>query len=107
MSRQSALLGLFNTALLGFEAGSVAQEVEGMAAGGPAPAGVSVSDGGNRVIYGPDYFARYNVVTARDQLERIPGLQGVLDGGAGGRQRGFGNSGDQVLINGKRLSGKT
>src|SRR5690606_38861261 len=38
-------------------------------------------------------------------LERIPGVQGLLDGGDG--QRGFGSSGDQVLINGRRLSGKS
>ncbi|MES2626019.1 MAG: outer membrane beta-barrel protein [Pseudomonadota bacterium] len=68
--------------------------------------GVTVTDAGNRVIYSPDYFAPYNVVTARDQLERIPGLQEIFDGGQDD-QRGFGNSGDQVLINGKRLSGKS
>jgi hypothetical protein len=52
---------------------------------------------------------QYNVVTASDQLERIPGLQGLLAGAGGGGndQRGFGNSGDQILINGKRLSGKS
>ncbi len=68
--------------------------------------GVTVTDAGNRVIYTPEYFSPYNVVTARDQLERIPGLQDIFDGGDAD-QRGFGNSGDQVLINGKRLSGKS
>ena len=71
--------------------------------------GVAVTDSGNRVIYTAPYFGGYNVITARDMLERIPGIQGLLDagfdGGFGG-QRGFGNAGDQVLINGKRLSGK-
>ncbi len=73
--------------------------------------GVTVTDSGNRVIYSPEYFLPYNVVTARDQLERIPGLQEIFgdENGGGGddEQRGFGNSGDQILINGKRLSGKT
>ena len=68
--------------------------------------GVTVTDAGNRVIYSPEYFTPYNVVTARDQLERIPGLQEIFEGGESD-QRGFGNSGDQVLINGKRLSGKS
>ena len=71
--------------------------------------GVAVTDSGNRVVYTAAYFTQYNVVTARDMLERIPGIQDLLEGGDGedfGGQRGFGNSGDQVLINGKRLSGK-
>lgn len=71
--------------------------------------GVVVTDSGNRVVYTAPYFSGYNVITARDMLERIPGIQELLDagfeGGFGG-QRGFGSSGDQVLINGKRLSGK-
>jgi hypothetical protein len=73
----------------------------------PDQPGVTVTDAGSRVIYGPEYFARFNVITASDQLERIPGIQGVLDGGGDGGGRGFGNSGDQILINGKRLAGKT
>lgn len=71
--------------------------------------GVVVTDSGNRIVYTAPYFAGYNVVTARDMLERIPGIEGLLDGGfedGFGSQRGFGNSGDQVLLNGKRLSGK-
>jgi hypothetical protein len=72
----------------------------------PDQPGVTVTDSGSRVIYGPEFFARFNVITASDQLERIPGIQGLL-GGGGGSGRGFGNSGDQILINGKRLAGKT
>src|SRR5688572_7534406 len=68
-------------------------------------AGVTVTDAGNRVIYAPEYFTPYNVVTARDQLERIPGLQDVFDSDED--ERGFGNNGSQILINGKRLSGKS
>lgn len=72
----------------------------------PASApGVTVTDAGNRIVYTLEYFSSYNVLTARDQLERIPGLQEIFEND--NDQRGFGNSGDQVLINGKRLSGKT
>lgn len=71
----------------------------------PVGAGVTVTDGGNRVVYSPEYFTPYNVVTARDQLERIPGLQDVFDSDED--ERGFGNNGSQTLINGKRLSGKS
>lgn len=69
-------------------------------------AGVIVADGGNRVIYTADYFNQYNVITASDQLDRVPGLQDILAGGDDD-QRGFGSSGDQVLINGDRVSGKS
>lgn len=68
--------------------------------------GVTVTDGGSRIIYGPEYFTPYNVVTASDQVERIPGMQEVLEAD-GEDERGFGNAGAQILINGKRLSGKS
>lgn len=74
--------------------------------GAEAIDGVIVADGGNRIIYTADYFRQYNVVTASDQLERVPGLQDVLNGGGNG-QRGFGSDGDQVLVNGNRVSGKS
>lgn len=89
-------------------AGAAVPAAHAQAPAADAP-GVVVTDSGNRIVYTAPYFAGYNVVTARDMLERIPGIQDLLDGGfegASGGQRGFGNSGDQVLLNGKRLSGK-
>ena len=68
--------------------------------------GVQITDGGNRVIYTADYFSEYNVVNARDQILRIPGAQDLLSGG-GGQDRGFGSGGEQILINGSRISGKS
>ncbi|MDG1859754.1 MAG: TonB-dependent receptor plug domain-containing protein [Emcibacteraceae bacterium] len=71
------------------------------------------------VSYEKEYFAKYNTVTLLDMLQVIPGAKEILDknknqrggggGGGGGNQgdRGFGSSGDQILINGKRLAGKT
>lgn len=67
--------------------------------------GVVVTDGGNRVIYTIEYFNQYSVVTAEDQISRIPGIQDLLDGGSD--DRGFGSDGDQILINGSRISGKS
>ncbi|MDG1707198.1 MAG: TonB-dependent receptor plug domain-containing protein [Emcibacteraceae bacterium] len=71
------------------------------------------------VTYGQDYFVKYEPVTLLDMLQRVPGVQAILDanqsgggGGGGGTQRGgqqergFGSGGDQILINNKRLSGK-
>ncbi len=97
---------LLATLLVAIEAD--AQESAG---GVESGVGITLADAGNRVIYSPEYFTAYNVVTARDQLERIPGLQELFEnengGGGNDEQRGFGNSGDQILINGKRLSGKS
>lgn len=99
-TQRAALSATILAGLLGTETAS-AQQADAIEAG----VGVTLTDAGNRIIYSPEYFTPYNVVTARDQLERIPGLQDIFDGGD--EQRGFGNSGDQVLINGKRLAGKT
>jgi len=80
-------------------------------------AGVRMSDDGTRVIYGPEYFAQFSAVTAVDILKRIPGIQDLLNFDNGGfvpggsfnqtEKRGFGSGGEQILVNGERLSGKT
>lgn len=60
--------------------------------------------------YDFQYFAEYGPVTLLDMLERIPDAQQILQQSSGNRRggskRGFGSGGDQILINGKRLSGK-
>lgn len=58
-----------------------------------------------------DYFAETAPVTLLDMLQRIPEAQQILarsgnNRQGGGGKRGFGSGGDQILINGKRLSGK-
>lgn len=59
------------------------------------------------VTYKADFFDQYAPVSLLDMLQRIPGAQEVLNRSRRGRgQRGFGNGGDQVLIDGKRLAGK-
>lgn len=70
------------------------------------------------VTYEKDYFVKYDPVTLLDMLQRVPGVQTILDsnrrqgGGGGGtnrggqQERGFGSGGDQILINNKRLAGK-
>jgi outer membrane receptor for ferrienterochelin and colicins len=68
------------------------------------------------VSYGKDYFVNYSPVTLLDMLQSVPGVSGILNqnrrqnrgGGASSRaERGFGSGGDQILIDGKRLAGKT
>jgi len=71
----------------------------------------SGNEDSSRIVYGPEFFAEYNVTTAEDILRRIPGVAAMLDGsnstGQEGQRRGFGSSGDQILINGRRLAGKS
>ncbi len=76
----------------------------------------TASDDQSVVSYDKDYFTKYDPVTLLDMLQRVPGVQAILDanqrGGGGGtnrggqQERGFGSGGDQILINNKRLSGK-
>lgn len=72
------------------------------AGGEPAPAESST------VIYDRDFFARYTVTTAEDILRRIPGVAAILDDSLNqDNKRGFGSSGDQILIDGRRLAAKS
>ena len=71
-----------------------------------------VADYSSITRYNFDYFAEFGPVSLLDMLQRIPEAQQILaqsTGGnnrQGGGRRGFGAGGDQILINGKRLSGK-
>ncbi len=73
-----------------------------------APSAAAV---GNTVIYDQAFFARYNLTTAEDLLRRIPGVPTILDATTTvqpqPQQRGFGSTGSQVLLGGRRFPGKT
>ncbi|MCZ6717028.1 MAG: TonB-dependent receptor plug domain-containing protein, partial [Gammaproteobacteria bacterium] len=73
--------------------------------------GVWTSPDGTVVTYEASFFEVYTVVSAADMLRWVPGGAALLpDDRRRGRQqdkRGFGSGGDQVLINGKRISGKS
>ena len=72
--------------------------------------GVWTSPDGATVTYEADFFEPYTVVSAADMLRWVPGGSALLpDNRRRGQQekRGFGSGGDQVLINGKRISGKS
>ncbi|MDG1708812.1 MAG: outer membrane beta-barrel protein [Emcibacteraceae bacterium] len=77
---------------------------------------VETTDDGSIVTYEQDYFEKYSAVTLLDMLLIIPGAKEIVDknknqrqgGGADSQgERGFGSGGDQILIGGKRLAGKT
>ncbi len=68
------------------------------------------------VTYEQDFFVQYAPVTLLDMLQRVPGAQEILNrnrqqrGGRGAQnqgERGFGSGGDQILMDGKRLAGKS
>ena len=59
------------------------------------------------VTYPAAYFQQWNPVTAADMIDRIPGIAIALEDNSSNNQndRGLG-SGESILINGRRLSGK-
>lgn len=102
MGHNKSLSALLMTTVFTFSQFAYAQKVE--------------TDGDASIVtYEKEYFANYNAVTLLDMLNIIPGAKEILDknrnqrrgGGRGQGERGFGTSGDQILINGKRLAGKT
>lgn len=75
--------------------------------------GVWTSPDGATVTYEAEFFDTYTVVNAADMLRWVPGGAALLPDNNRRRRgnqpdkRGFGSGGDQVLINGKRISGKS
>ncbi len=65
--------------------------------------------GGNtNAVFPAEYFAEYSPVTVNDMLDRIPGIDIILNQGPSnfrGGDRGLGAA-SPILINGKRLAGK-
>lgn len=57
----------------------------------------------NSEVYTPEFFERFAPQTASDMLRNIPGFN--IDGGK--QRRGFGQGGGNVLINGRRVTGKS
>lgn len=68
-----------------------------------------LTDNAATVSYEQPYFDKFSPVTLLDMLQRIPGVPEILSKNRGGgrNQRGFGSGGDQILIDGKRLAGKS
>lgn len=66
-------------------------------------------EGSSNVSYPAAYFAEYEPLTVNDMLDRVPGIDLILQGSApsnfGGGNRGLGAS-SPILIDGKRMAGK-
>lgn len=80
----------------------------------------SITEDDATVTYPSAYFAQYAPVSAKDMLDRIPGVGSTTGGGSsstggfrgagggdGGRGFGAGSGESEILINGKRTAGKS
>ncbi|PCI31727.1 MAG: hypothetical protein COB54_09110 [Alphaproteobacteria bacterium] len=70
----------------------------------------SAQDGsGSTLTYEQAYFSPYKPVSLRDMIQQVPGGSGMLKDldNDENNARGFGSNGPQILINGKRISGKS
>ena len=80
----------------------------------------SIAEDDATVTYPASYFAQYGSVSAKDMIDRIPGVGSTTGGGSsstggfrgagggsGGRGFGSGSGASEILINGKRTAGKS
>ena len=80
----------------------------------------SISDDETTISYPASYFIQYGSVSAKDMMDRIPGVGSTTGGGSsssggfrgaggggGGRGFGSGSGSSEILINGKRTAGKS
>jgi outer membrane receptor for ferrienterochelin and colicins len=58
-------------------------------------------------VYDQAFFAQYQLSNAEDMLRRLPGVTAILDGTGVSQARGLGAGTEQVLIDGKRMAGKS
>ena len=65
------------------------------------------SEGGSTVTYPAEFFAEFTPLTVNDMLDRVPGIDLILNSGGPNADgdRGLGGS-SSILIDGKRLAGK-
>lgn len=78
--------------------------------------GQPVTADDSTITYPAEFFSQYEPFSVNDMLDRIPGINVARQGGGGGDggpgssggsgRRGLGLGGDQILINGRRITGK-
>lgn len=100
--RLHACAGLHAAAGMLFAAPALAQEPPPPDQVPPAPA--QSAGATSAQVYEPAFFARFAPTTAAGMVNNIPGFE-IASGG--GEQRGFGQARQNVLINGRRVSGKS
>lgn len=60
---------------------------------------------GAEEVYEVSFFERFSPRTALDMVQQVPGFS--IEGGNQGQERGLGQASENVLINGRRISGKS
>jgi len=111
--RQIAAIGaaLFASCTVAAAAAETGELVSGVPDGNIIADGVWSSPDGSTVTYEALFFKPYQSVTAVDMLRWVPGGAALIPNereiNNQQSKRGFGSGGDQILINGKRISGKS
>lgn len=59
------------------------------------------------VVFEAEFFDQFQPVSVNDMIDRIPGIGLALGRGGGGGRRGIGGGGNEILINGQRITGKS
>ena len=59
------------------------------------------------VVFEAEFFKQFQPVSVNDMISRIPGIGLALGRGGGGGRRGLGGGGNEILINGQRITGKS
>jgi hypothetical protein len=98
--RLSFLLSFTSFVALALPAAASAQEAEPKTGDAPAPVAAQT---GNKSVYLPADFARFAPKTAIDMLNQVPGFSIRYEN----VERGLGQASGNVLLNGKRISGKS
>jgi len=98
----AALLGCASLLALVLPAAALAQETPPPTGDAPAPVAAPAADG--KRIYTPADFARFAPKTALDMVNQVPGFS---IRGEDTSTRGLGQASGNVLLNGKRISGKS
>ncbi|MEE8294689.1 MAG: outer membrane beta-barrel protein [Sphingomonadales bacterium] len=67
-----------------------------------------LEENSSTISYGQDFFARFtNAISILDIINRIPAGKRILDQSGNNNARGFSRNTDLILIDGKRLAGKS
>ena len=77
----------------------------GRAASAQSPEDESLED--STVVFEAEFFKQFQPVSVNDMIDRIPSIGLALGRGGGGGRRGLGGGGNEILINGQRITGKS
>jgi len=59
------------------------------------------------VVFQAEFFKKFQPVSVNDMIDRIPGVGLALSRSGGRGRRGLGGGGNEILVNGQRITGKS